>query len=255
MQNSLVKIILVVFITLLASCSSKKNIIYVQGFDELEDTSVKYIDYKLQSNDLLKIDINSDNPETLLAFNPKALNTNSTTNKESLKYNGYIIDSNGYVILPSLGKIHVVGKTVEQVRDQIYNKLIDDDVFILFSVDVKHLNSGFTVIGEVNSPGNYEFLTNNMNILKALGLAGDLTIFGKRDDVKIIRNVDGSRKVFSVDLTSSKSIMNNYQIFPNDIIIVNPNSTRVKNAGIIGNSGTLLSLLSFLLSSIIIINN
>ena len=159
------------------------------------------------------------------------------------------------MILPTIGKIDVAGKTVEQVRDIIYNKLVDDDLFVLFSVDVKHLNSGFTIIGEVKNPGNYEFLTNNMNILKALGLAGDLTIFGKRDDIKIIRNVDGNRKVFSVDLTSPKSIIKNYQIFPNDIIIVNPNSTRVKNAGIIGNSGTLLSLLSFLLSSIIIINN
>lgn len=255
MQSPIIKIIILAFIILLTSCSTKKNIIYVQGFDELDDTSIKYIDYKLQSNDLLKIDINSDNPETLLAFNPKALNTNSTTNKESLKYNGYIIDSNGYVILPTIGKIDVAGKTVEQVRDIIYNKLVDDDLFVLFSVDVKHLNSGFTIIGEVKNPGNYEFLTNNMNILKALGLAGDLTIFGKRDDIKIIRNVDGNRKVFSVDLTSPKSIIKNYQIFPNDIIIVNPNSTRVKNAGIIGNSGTLLSLLSFLLSSIIIINN
>ena len=95
-----------------------------------------------------------------------------------------------------------------------------------------------------------------MNILEALGMAGDLTITGNRKNIKLIREIDGNKFIYGFDLTDS-NILNsqNYQILSRDIIIVNPNSTRIKNAGIIGNSGTLLSLLSFILSSIIVINN
>ena len=105
-------------------------------------------------------------------------------------------------------------------------------------------------------PGRYNFDDNNMDIFQALGMAGDLTINGKRDDIKIIREVDNDIEVISLNLTNSEFIINNnFQIFSGDVIIVNPNNTRVKNAGIIGNSGTLISLLSFLLSSIIVIQN
>ena len=95
-----------------------------------------------------------------------------------------------------------------------------------------------------------------MNLLEAIGIAGDLTINGKRDDINIIREKNGKLKTFKIDITSTNFISNkNFQVISGDIIIVNPNSTRIKNAGIIGNSGTLLSLLSFILSSIIVISN
>ena len=121
---------------------------------------------------------------------------------------------------------------------------------------MKLINAHFTILGEVNSPGRYEFLKNNINILEAIGVAGDLTINAERKDVRLIRNSQGKRQVYNIDLTNKKFILENtFQIFSGDIIVVNPNYTRVKNAGIIGNSGTLLSLLSFILSSIIVINN
>ena len=118
------------------------------------------------------------------------------------------------------------------------------------------LNSYFTILGEVNNPGRYEYVKNNMNILEAIGIAGDLTINGKRVDIKVLRDDGNKKSISSIDLTKSSFLENdNFQIFSGDIIIVNPNSTRIKNAGIIGNSGTLLSLLSFILSSIIVISN
>ena len=95
-----------------------------------------------------------------------------------------------------------------------------------------------------------------MDLFQALGIAGDMTINGKRTDIKILRNIDAKYIVKSIDITSTDFLIaNNYQIFPGDIIIVNPNKARIKNAGIIGNSGNLLSVLSFLLTSVILITS
>ncbi|MFL2610540.1 MAG: polysaccharide biosynthesis/export family protein, partial [Flavobacteriaceae bacterium] len=122
-------------------------------------------------------------------------------------------------------------------------------------VDVKLLNAHFTILGEVNKPGKYEYFKNNMNILEAIGMAGDLTINGMRKDIKLIRDYNGEIKVSSIDLTKKSFISDNFQIFSRDIIIINPNETKIKNAGVIGNSGTLLSLLSFLTTLIVLISN
>ena len=95
-----------------------------------------------------------------------------------------------------------------------------------------------------------------MDILQAIGMAGGLTINGERKNIRIIRNIGDKRELFLVDLTSSNFFNSeSFQIFSGDVIIINPNNSRIKNAGIIGNSGTLVSLLSFLLSSIILITN
>ena len=96
---------------------------------------------------------------------------------------------------------------------------------------------------------------NNMNILESIGIAGDLTINGKRNDIKIMRNSNGKTKISTIDLTSTNFIDSDFfQFHPGVVIFVNQNTSRIKNAGIIGNSGTLLSLLSFILSSIIVIS-
>ena len=104
-------------------------------------------------------------------------------------------------------------------------------------------------------PGRYNFLKNNLNIFEAIGMAGDLNITGKRSDVKLIRTMNNGKNIFNLNLTKLQSINSNFQVFSGDIILVNPNSTKIKSAGIIGNSGTLLSLLTFLLSSVILLTN
>lgn len=235
----------------LSSCSSKRNIIYVQDILEKNQIKIKYQDYKISVDDILKIDVKTENPETVLIFNPSGQNTSYSGTKEGLMYNGYQVNSSGYINFPRIGKINVLGKTASEIRDFIYDTLVDRKILNDPSVDVKILNTFFTILGEVNSPGRYEFFKNNMNLFEAIGLAGDLTINGVRDKIKIIRN--GTVRI--IDLTKSDFFEDEYfQIISGDIIIIDPNTTRVKDAGIIGNSGTLISLLSFLLSSIIVIN-
>ena len=154
-----------------------------------------------------------------------------------------------------IGKLNVNGKTLIEIRKLLYETIIKLELLKDPHIDIKILNSYFSILGEVNNPGKHEYLKNNINILEAISMAGDLTINGERKDIKIIRENLGENKVYSVDLTDSNILNKNFQIFSGDIIIVNPNSSRVKNAGIIGNSGTLLSLLTFILSSIIVISN
>ena len=158
--------------------------------------------------------------------------------------------------MPILQPIYLKGLTLNEATKKIQKLLEEEEVLKNATVDIKFLNAYFTVLGEVNKPGRYSFLENNMDILQALGMAGDLTINGKRNDIRILSNKNDKIMINSVDLTSSKVLVSsNFQIFPGDIIIVNANSARVKNAGIVGNFGNLLSVLSFLLSSIILITN
>ncbi len=169
-------------------------------------------------------------------------------------FSEYKVDQSGYINYPNLGKIYVAGQTLTEFEKTLSQMLSEKGVLIKSSIDLKVLNMSFTILGEVNSPGKYFYDDENLNIMEAIGMAGDLTINGKRDGIKLIRDIQGNKTVYEMDLTKANILKNTvFQISSGDVIIVDPNSARIKNAGIIGNSGTLLSLLSFLLSSIIVI--
>ena len=122
------------------------------------------------------------------------------------------------------------------------------------NVNVRLLNGKVTVLGEVNNPGTYTFTEKNITLFQCLGLAGDLTIDGNRQDIILIRETDGKRTVVNIDLTSANWLMSPYQnVQPNDVLIINPNSKKVKSAGLLGNISTALSIASILLSTIILI--
>jgi len=242
--------------TFIFSCSSKKNILYLQSDKDFIESEFTYENYKIKTDDILKIEVGTQTIETSLTFNSEGKIENNNGNKDSELLDGYQVDNDGFINFPVLGKVFVFGKTKEEVRDDIYEKIIDAEFLTDPHIDVKIINMYFTVVGEVKNPGRYDFLNNNFNIFDAIGMAGDLTINGVRENIKIIRHVENKKIIIDIDLTQ-KNILNNknFQIFSGDIIVVNPNYNRVKNAGIIGNSGTLLSLLSFVLSSIILITN
>lgn len=249
-----VNFLLIFFGILLCGCSSKKSVLYLQDVDDSIEFKIDFEEYKLKTDDFLKIDIIAADPETVVALNK--INPNiSFNNPENYKYNGYQIDNEGYIIYPVVGKIKLLDLTLNEARDLILQKIIKTNQLINPVVDIKLISSYFVILGEVQKPGKYDYLQNELNILEAIGMAGDLTITGERTNIKLIRDVNNKTKVFNVDLTKSNFINEYFQIFSGDIIIVNPNRSRIKNAGIIGNSGTLLSLLSFILSSIIVITN
>lgn len=246
---------LLIFMLFVSSCSTKKDVLLLQDTKPTVDYSFKFTDIKIQPNDILRVDISSKSTNVASLYNA---NTNFTPSTSLLGYmiEGYLVNSKGSIDIPALKPLNVKDLTIEEATQKIQMALADEEVLKDATVDIKILNSYFTVLGEVNLPGRYSFLENNLNIFQAIGIAGDLTINGKRDDIKIISKNDGNMNVSSVDLTSSELLVSpRFQIFPGDIIIVNANNARVKNAGIVGNFGNLLSAMSFVLSSLILITN
>lgn len=227
----------------------------MQDYNSKSDYNYDFKNIRIQSDDILRIKISSKSVDLASLYDIEQQNNNPNS-LLAYQLEGYLVDSDGYINIPVLEPIFVRNLTINQASSKIKELLEEEQVLKKASVDIKFLNSYFTVLGEVNSPGRYSFLENNMNILQALGISGDLTINGKRDDIRIISRHNDKMIIKSVDLTSSKFLSpENFQIFPGDIIIVNANNARVKNAGVIGNFGNLLSVMSFILSSIILISN
>ncbi len=254
MLNKLRYINLLLIFIVISSCSSKKEIIYLQSNKDNIFTT-QFSEHIIKSGDVLDIKILTSNPETLISVNQN-VQINNVQNRESLIFSGYIVNNEGYIDYSDIGKVNLKGLTLDQAKSLISEKLTNLKILIEPVIDIKILNKNFTILGEVNMPGKYYFDEPNYNVFQAIGQAGDLTINGLRKDIKIIRGEDGKKFINSIDLTKTDFISgSSFQIFSGDIIIVNPNLNRVKNAGIIGNSGTLLSLLSFLLSLAILNNN
>jgi len=250
MKKTLFAILLIFFVI---GCSTKRDIVYLNKSSEILE-QYEYKDFIIQADDILNIKVMTMLPELSLKYNPISDNMFNTI--EGAKLQGYLVDNLGYITFPVLGKINLMGLTIDEAQNKIYDLLLESGNLINHTVIIKSINNHFTVLGEVLRPGVYQFFDNNINIFEAIGMAGDLTINGIRTDIKIVRKINDTNKVYSFDLTENEVLSSElFQILNNDIIIVNPNTSRIKNAGIIGNAGNLLSLLSFLLSTIIVINN
>ena len=178
---------IIILAILLSSCSSKKNILYLQNLEPSNSYVANYEEYKISVDDILRIEINSGTPELLSSLNPNMLQNNSQ-NKESLLFEGYQVDSDGNIFYPMIGKLYVHGMTLIEIRKILYDTIIKLKLLKDPHIDVKIINSYFSILGEVNRPGKYEYLKNNINILEAISMAGDLTINGERKHIKIIRS-------------------------------------------------------------------
>ncbi|TXE18436.1 polysaccharide export protein [Psychroflexus gondwanensis] len=250
------KSILLLFSFVLLSCSTRKEVVYYQDIDSREFVSIESINThpKIQINDILKISTSALNPESVIPYNFNTGEGSSvqTNQVELLKLSGYLVNSEGEINFPQLGKIKVEGKTTQDIQDILEEKL---SKFIKSpTVIVRIINYKFTVQGEVRQPGTFEIIEENMTLPQALGLAGDLTINGRRDNVLIYRQEGGSRKVKRIDLTQTDWMNTEYFfVKPNDFIYVEPNNPKVKSAGFVSNVGTLLSVLSIILSAVVII--
>lgn len=235
----------VVMGVLFMSCSSRKQIQYFGDIDTNAHEIVQPVTPVIQVNDLLSITISSSTPDLAAAYN--------IVNPDKGEL-GYLVGPEGTITLPVLGEMKVAGLSFADLDQLVRSKLINGGHLADPVVIIRRLNAKFTVLGEVTKPGTYSFTEQNITLLQALGYAGDMTIYGRRNDVLVIREENGVRTFTTVDLTSKSSLASNSLIIkPNDVIYVNPNDTRVKNAGYIGGFTTLMTTISVALSTVVTI--
>lgn len=247
--------LLLLFISiLLGSCATNKDIYYFQDANTYGSKAIEYSSNTIQPNDILDIKIGAFVAESAIPYNKQTAGNTVTTSLELLALNGYLVTTSGTIKLPVLGITKVANKTINELELALTKTLEEDGHLIRPSVQVRLVNAKVTVLGEVNSPGTYLFTEQFISVPQALGYAGDLTLKGKRTDLLLIREVAGNRMMTNIDLTST-NWMNDatYYIKPNDVLVVNPNTMRVKSSGIIGSLGSLLSIGSILLSTIILL--
>jgi len=238
---------------ILNSCVSKKEIWYLQDSADFNNTALNYSIPKIQPNDILKIEVSALIKESAIPYN-KTAGLAGGQSIELMQLEGYLVSNEYTIKFPVLGVISTDNKTVQELENYLKKQLEDGGHLINPSVDIRLINAKVTVLGEVNAPGVYNFSEQNITLLQALGYASDLTINGKREDIKLIRETDGNRIITNIDLTSAEFLTSEYnQIRPNDVIIVNPNNPKVKSAGFIGNVGTFISVFSIILTTVVLI--
>lgn len=254
-------------ICLLSACGSVKDITYLQGEGLLKKTAIAdTFDLKIQKDDLLDIVVSCIEPELLRPFNQQSGGANYVGGYNggyegsyagNNGYNrGYLVEVDGTINYPLLGKIKVAGLTRRDVIDLIEGRLKKEGYIEDPIVTVRFLNFRISVLGEVNRPGTYNILSERITLLEALSMAGDLTIYGRRDRVAVIREIDGERVILYHDLRSMDVFQSpNYYLKQNDMIYVEPNRVRAEASkqNQFTNVGTWMSIISFLLSMSILI--
>ena len=245
-------------IFILSSCSSRKELVYLNDTDTQNINIISYSNLMndIEVGDILKIDVRTIVPEAVIPYNQVA-NGTTIQNYDLLKLDGYLVDNLKSINFPVLGKINVEKLNINQLENKITKLLLDGGHLTNPNVRIQRVNSKFTILGEVKNPGTFSYFDEQINIFQALGYAGDLTIDGKRQEITLIREKSGLRSVYKLSLTDSDLLQKPYyQIKNNDIIIVEPNFSKVKSAGFIGSASSIASISSILLSiTLLIINN
>lgn len=249
------KFIYYTLILVISTSCSRRNLIYFSDIDSQSGYSVQVndtVEPEIQSDDLLRITVSSLNPESNLLFNSGILQPtgNLSTNVISQLNEGYLVDKNGEINFPVLGQVKLGGLTKEQALQEMTFRLkeyVKNPI-----VNLRFMNFKVTVIGEVNRPSTFTVETEKITILEALGLAGDMTAFGKRENVLIIREKNGVRSANRLNL-NEKDILGSpfYYLEQNDVVYVEPDKIKAVQASTNQRALTILGLASSLLISII----
>ena len=215
----------------------------------------------IQPKDILSIVVTSRYPELVSQFNlplPGFQSGSSSRVDYSHRLLGYQVDMDGNIDFPLLGKLKVTGLTREQLSAMIKQKLFDADLVRDAIIVSDFMNFKISVLGEVRSPGTFSLEDDRITLFEALGKAGDLTIYGRRDNVLVRRDQDGVINYYRIDLRSSAITQSPvFYLQQNDVVYVEPNKTYAARTDINENKSlsTLISLASLLLSLTIVINN
>ncbi len=238
------KILSLLLITImLSACSAPKQILYFQDLQsgENEKEIVSSWDIRVRPNDKVSILVNSKDPLLMDLFNLPIVSRQigtSSGNNNAQGISGYTVNKDGNIDFPVLGSIHIEGMTREEIASYIKQELKSKNLVKDPVVTVEFMNLTISVMGEVAKPGQYNINKDNVTILDALSMAGDLTIYGKREKVLVMREVNGKQRTYNVNLCSAEQVYSSpvYYLQQNDVIYVEPNDTRTRQSTVNGNN-------------------
>lgn len=233
------------FLVLLFSCASRKDMIYYQDIENLgsQEKSNSY-EIKIQPDDLLMISVYAEDPEIAKSF---SLNVSTAPASGASAGSVYLVDANGYIDFPTIGKMKVSGLTRTDVLELLDNKISQYIKKPIISLSIS--NFKVSVQGEVSKPGTYPVVSERITLIEALSMAGDLTVFGKRDNILIIREIDGVKSYNRINITKA-GFMNSpfYYLAQNDVVYVEPNQNKINTAAVNPSTGIIFSVLSVLIA-------
>ena len=239
--------LLILTLIFVSSCVSKKDMIYFQNDETINNELHKNYAPKIQTGDILNITVNASEPEAALPYNLYQGGGQTTTSRPIT----YLVDNDGNITFPELGKIKVSELTTNQLKDDIIARL---EVFITNPiVTIRLENFRVSILGEVKSPGAYTLENEKVSIPEAIAMAGDLSIQGKRKNILLLRNTGGKVESIRLDLTDKSLFKSPYfYLAQNDIVYVEPNKAKV-NSSAIGTTSSLISIATALLSLVLIL--
>lgn len=233
----------------LVACSTPARITYFQDLrpGESEQQVVAATEIKVRPGDKLSIIVNSRDPQLTQLFNLPyvtqqigrgSTSTSSSSNATSQGVSGYTVDEEGRIDFPVLGKIEIAGKNREEIAAFIKEELLAKNLVKDPVVTVEYMNLCISVLGEVASPGRYSIDRDKVTLLDAISMAGDLTIYGKREKVLVLREENGVQRVYGVNLCSAEHLYTSpvYYLRQNDVVYVEPNNVRARQATVNGNN-------------------
>nr|WP_315174825.1 polysaccharide biosynthesis/export family protein [uncultured Flavobacterium sp.] len=251
---------------LLTSCIPTKDLTYLQQkeseFPEKAIAAIGSKPYRLQTNDILSINLKAIDPKLVAIFNVNA-NTNESIGQNSesgLYFNGFRVDDHGNIRIPILGEMNVLGYTLDEVRLKIEKQLLEEyfNKEANLFVNVKLSGFRYTINGEVGSTGTKTLFQENVNILEAVANAGDITMVGNRKEVTIMRKTPTGVEMHDLDLTD-RNVINSpyYYLQPNDYIYVKPLKQKSWGTGKTGieSLGTLITLISLVTTTYLLLKN
>ena len=251
---------IVAIVVMLTSCATPANVIYFQDAgDYARYINITPYEVFIHQDDLLAIMVNSTVTDAAMPYNLPM--SNYYVGGESYgqqRMLGYLVDKEGNIDFPVLGKIKVEGLSRNQLRDQLKAKLIEGGHLTEPIITINFLNFKVSVQGEVNRPGSFQITGERITILEALSMAGDLTIYGRRDKVAVIRESKGERIILFHDLSSTDIFSSPcYYLQQNDIVYVEPNKRRIQQSNINQNNNisVLLSSVSVLMTVVTLVIN
>ncbi|MBP5588902.1 MAG: polysaccharide biosynthesis/export family protein [Bacteroidales bacterium] len=248
---------LILFLLFVSSCSSQEQLAYLSNLPE-EDAvfPMDVPDYQIQNRDVLYITVKAmttDGTINDFLMSSRMPSGNYMSNEAGYYVYGYDVTPDGDVLIPSVGAVNVVGLTLDEARKKIQERV--DKVFRNSTVECKLLSFKFTVIGEVKVPGTYVNYNNRLTVLEAIGRAGGVGDYGRRDKIQVVRPYNGGSKTYNLNLQDKELLSSEaYFLLPNDVVIVEPQPKKIFNLNLPTYSFIISTVTSAITSTLLIIN-